>query len=152
MKNLFFPFLAFIILSSCISTEDKMKEARKEILSTDRAFSAMSSEKGTHAAFLHYAAYDVIKLQDGRFPIIGKDALRESFQSSSDSGFRMTWIPVKAEVSRSGDLGYTFGDWELYDFANQEIRYGNYVSIWRKEKDGSWRWVLDAGNSTPHPE
>jgi len=152
MKKLLFVLLVSIILISCSSTEDNMKEARKEILSTDRAFSAMSEEKGANAAFFHYAANNMIKLQDGQFPVIGKESLRESFQSAPDSGFRLTWVPIKAEVSRSGDLGYTFGDWELYDFSNQEIRYGNYVSIWRKEKDGSWRWILDAGNSTPRPE
>ena len=152
MKKLIFFLLSSIILFSCSSSGDKMKEARKEILSTDRAFSAMSAEEGANRAFFHYAANDMIKLQDGQFPIIGKEALRESFQAAPDSGFRLTWSPVKAEVSRSGDLGYTFGEWELYDFAHQQIRYGNYVSIWRKESDGSWRWVMDAGATTPRPE
>ena len=152
MKNLFFLLSAFVILASCTSSQDRKKEARKEVLSTDRAFSAMSAEKGTHAAFLHYAANDVIKLQEGRFPVIGIDALRESFQSVPDDGFRLTWVPAKAEVSQSGDLGYTFGSYELYDFAHSEIRYGNYITIWRKDKDGAWRWVLDGGNSTPPPE
>lgn len=131
--------------------DERMKEARKEVLSTDRAFSAMSAEKGTNAAFLHYAATDAVKLQEGTFPVIGLNALRESFQSVSDSGFRLTWEPVKTEVSQSCDMAFTFGNYELEDFTRRQIRYGNYVTIWRKQKDGSWRWVLDAGNSTPRP-
>ncbi|MFH1160316.1 MAG: hypothetical protein V1733_05140 [bacterium] len=145
-------FFSLIILISCTSREEKVKEAKKEILSTDRAFSAMSSEKGMHAAFLHYAANDVVKLQDGQFPVIGLEALRESFEGVPDSIFRLTWEPVKAEVSQSGDLGYTFGNWELYDFPRGMIRYGNYITIWRKQKDGTWRWILDGGNTTPRPE
>jgi ketosteroid isomerase-like protein len=66
--------------------------------------------------------------------------------------FRLTWEPVKVEVSISGDLGYTFGNWELYDYQRGKIRYGNYITIWRKQKDGTWRWVLDGGNTTPRPE
>ncbi len=148
-KLVFFPL---IILLSCTSQEEKVKEAKKEILNTDRAFSAMSSEMGMHEAFLHYAAKDAVKLQDGQFPVIGLEALRENFEGVSDSNFRLTWEPVKAEVSQSGDLGYTFGNWELDDFQRRAIRYGNYITIWRKQKDGTWRWILDGGNTTPRPE
>ncbi|TSA26046.1 MAG: hypothetical protein D4R67_08765 [Bacteroidetes bacterium] len=149
-KLLLFPLIGLMI--ACTSLEERQKETRKEILSTDRAFSARSAEKGMHDAFLFYAADDLVKLQEGRFPIIGKDALARAFEGKSDSLFRLTWEPVKAEVSNSGDLGYTFGNYELYDFLRNEIYYGNYYTVWRKEKDGTWRWVLDGGNSTPRPE
>lgn len=139
-------------LAACSSSEDRQKEARKEILSTDRAFSAMSADQGMKAAFLHYAAPDMVKLQEGRFPVIGKEALQRDFAAVTDTMFRLTWRPVKAEVSKSCDLGYTFGNYELYDFSREGIRYGNYFTVWRKEKDGTWRWVLDGGNSTPRPE
>ncbi|MBL7137657.1 MAG: hypothetical protein ISS17_02645 [Bacteroidales bacterium] len=148
-KLLVFILIGFV---ACTSSEDRMKEARKEILSTDRAFSARSAEKGMNEAFLHYAANDMVKLQEGRFPVIGKEELRNTFAGVPDSIYRLTWEPVKAEVSKSGDLGYTFGNYELYDFTRREIRYGNYFTVWRKEKDGTWRWVLDGGNATPRPE
>jgi len=145
-------FLLTVALLSCTSTEDKTKESKKELLSTDRAFSALSAEKGMNEAFLFYAASDLIKMQEGRFPVIGKEDLINSLADSPDSIYRLTWEPVKAEVSRSGDLGYTFGNWELVDFNRETIRYGNYITIWRKQKDGTWRWVLDGGNTTPRPE
>jgi len=102
-------------------------------------------------AFLFYGASDLVKLQDGQFPVIGKEALSITFNEVSDTMYRLTWQPQKAEVSESCDLGYTYGDYELYDFARNEIRYGNYFTVWRKEKDGTWRWVLDGGNTTPRP-
>lgn len=139
-------------LAACNSSEERQKEARKEILSTDRAFSAMSADNGMHEAFLHYAASDLVKLQEGQFPVIGKEALQNAFAGVADTMFRLTWTPVKADVSRSCDLGYTFGNYELYDFRHGEIRHGNYITVWRKEKDGTWRWVLDGGNSTPRPQ
>jgi ketosteroid isomerase-like protein len=138
-------------LAACNSTEDRQKEAKKEILSTDRAFSARSADKGMQEAFLFYGASDLVKLQDGQFPVIGKEALSITFNEVSDTMYRLTWQPQKAEVSESCDLGYTYGDYELYDFARNEIRYGNYFTVWRKEKDGTWRWVLDGGNTTPRP-
>lgn len=150
MKKLLVILLAG--LTACGPSEERQKETKKEILSTDRAFSARSADKGMHEAFLYYAASDMVKLQEGRFPVIGKEELRNTFAGVSDSLFRLTWEPVKAEVSKSCDLGYTFGNWELYDFKRGEIRYGNYFTVWRKEKDGTWRWVLDGGNSTPRPQ
>jgi hypothetical protein len=32
-----------------------------------------------------------------------------------------------------------------------EKRYGNYMSVWKKQDDGSWKFVLDGGNTTPPP-
>lgn len=146
-----FLFILLIGITACHSAEERQKEARKEVLSTDRAFSARSAEKGMHDAFLFYAAPDMVKLQEGRYPVIGKENLRNSFLGVNDSLFRLTWEPIKAEVSKSCDLGYTFGNYEIYDYRRDETRYGNYFTVWRKEKDGTWRWVLDGGNSTPRP-
>ena len=150
MKKLLIVLL--IGLAACSSSEDRQKEARKEMLSTDRAFSALSAEKGMQEAFLYYAANDLVKLQEGRFPVIGKEALRNSFEGVFDSMYRLTWVPVMAEMSISCDLGYAFGNYELYDFTRGEVRFGNYFTVWKKENDGTWRWVLDGGNSTPMPE
>ncbi|MEI7727400.1 MAG: hypothetical protein WCK09_19985, partial [Bacteroidota bacterium] len=66
-------------------------------------------------------------------------------------GMILKWVPVKAEISQSNDLGYTFGNWELYLKSKDTTMYGNYVSIWEKQEDGSWKYVLDAGSNTPKP-
>lgn len=146
------PVFLVTLTVACTSSEERQKEARKEMLSTDRAFSARSAEKGMKEAFLYYAADDLVKMREGRFPVIGKEALVSEFEDFSDSLFRLTWEPVKAEVCQSGELGYTFGNYELYDYIRKEIRYGNYMTVWRKGNDGKWRWVVDNGNSTPRPE
>lgn len=150
MKKLL--LLLLVVLTACSSSEERQKEARKEILSTDRAFSALSADNGMQEAFLYYAAPDMVKLQDGKFPIIGKEELINAFAGTADTMYRLTWQPVKAEVSKSSDLGYTFGNYELYDLTRGEIRYGNYLTVWKKMSDGTWRWVIDGGNSTPRPE
>jgi ketosteroid isomerase-like protein len=44
----------------------------------------------------------------------------------------------------SGDLGYTY---ELFTVtAKDTTMQGTYVSIWKKQKDGNWKFVLDTGN------
>jgi ketosteroid isomerase-like protein len=63
---------------------------------------------------------------------------------------------VKADISSSGDLGYTFGNWQIFvkggPTSKDTTIYGNYISIWKKQADGSWKYELDGGNVTPKPE
>jgi ketosteroid isomerase-like protein len=30
--------------------------------------------------------------------------------------------------------------------------YGKYATLWKKQKDGSWKVVMDMGNSSPAPK
>jgi ketosteroid isomerase-like protein len=66
----------------------------------------------------------------------------------------LTWAPVKAEMAGSGDMGYTYGNYVLRSKDKDGkivARYGKYTSIWKKQKDGSWKVALDMGNSSPGP-
>jgi ketosteroid isomerase-like protein len=129
------------------------KEHEQEVESlrqTELAFSKMCGEKGMKESFLFYADENVIKPQEERFPIIGKDSLAASFSRRPKETFRLEWYPVRVEVSNSGDLGYTFGNWTLTT-SKSEKNYGNYATVWKRQPDGSWKFVLDTGNSTPPP-
>lgn len=118
------------------------------LIKADEAFNTMSQEKGFRNAFLFYAADSVIKMNNKALPVIGKPAL-EQWLLTQDAKSPLQWKPVKAEISVGGDLGYTFGVWKLP--AKDTTYYGNYVTIWKKQKDGSWKYVLDTGTSTPKP-
>jgi ketosteroid isomerase-like protein len=141
--------LAALILLGCCH---KQKTDPSVLITTDKAFSQMSVEKGLNAAFIYYADDSVVKVRDGNFPLIGKDTMAKIYLCRPDSGMILKWKPVKAEISQSDDLGYTFGDWELYLKAKDTTMYGNYISIWKKQPDGTWKYVLDAGSNTPRPE
>jgi len=82
-----------------------------------------------------------------------KDAMRK--QPPWPEGTSLTWTPIKAEMAASGDLGYTYGNY-IYTAKNKEGKlvtsYGKYTSIWKKQKDGQWKVVVDVGNSSPSPK
>ena len=82
-------------------------------------------------------------------PILGKEALKKEWASASGSK-EISWKPFRAEASRSGELGYTFGIWKLV--TPDTSYYGNYFTAWKKGVDGSWKWVVDGGNNTPVPQ
>lgn len=147
-KSILFVFLLLLLITSCKHQEDR-ETAKKELFKTDRDFSQMSMEKGRNAAFLFYAADEVIMMRDGQVPLFGIKELDKSLEGVRDKQIRLQWIPLKADVS--GNLGYTFGKWELRITGKDTVQYGTYVTVWKKQDNGRWQYVLDAGNNTPRP-
>jgi ketosteroid isomerase-like protein len=86
----------------------------------------------------------------------GKEAARKSWtESFARPGFAISWKVNKVEAS-GGDLAYSVGAYEesVDDAKGKPISdRGKYVTIWKKQADGSWKVVLDAFNSDlPKPE
>jgi ketosteroid isomerase-like protein len=145
MARLFFSTICISILFIAFSCSSKNYPAAnpQAIMDADIAFSDMSKEKGMKAAFLQYIDENGVLLRQRNYPIVGNAAV-EYLKKQNDSGFILTWVPEAAELAKSGDLGYTYG---LYTLVTQDTTmHGTYVSIWKKQKDGSWKFVLDTGN------
>jgi ketosteroid isomerase-like protein len=66
----------------------------------------------------------------------------------TDRSLFLKWRPTQVEVSSSGDLGYSIGDYERMSKdaqGNPTSVTGNYISIWRRKPDGKWKIVVDIG-------
>ena len=67
-------------------------------------------------------------------------------------GPTLTWTPIKGEVIGAGDVGYTTGR-SLFrqKSADGKVteRRGQYLTVWRKQADGSWKVVFDTGSTLP---
>ena len=147
MHKIRFIIGIFLVLSACKQIENTKTEEQK-IIETDIAFSDMSLEKGMNIAFANYAATDGVILRDNSNPIIGRDSIIKLF-SEPDSLFKLSWHPDLVVVAKSADLGYTYGKWNLEINNNDTIHYSNgyYVSIWKKDENNNWKYVLDVGTS-----
>jgi len=104
------------------------------------------------AGFASWFADDGVTLGNGVAPSIGKDAIAKSAKWLAKD-YQLTWTPTDAKMSPSGDIGYTWGHFEGKSKdanGNPVTNSGRYITIWRREKDGSWKVVLDAGaNDAP---
>ena len=138
-------FLLCLILVACSHGGENIELQKQMVMKTDQDFSQMSIEKGMNAAFKFYAADEVVLMRDGAEPLYGKNELTKHLDKAQDGSFQLTWVPIKADVS--GEIGYTFGKWNLKDKASGTSESGVYVTIWKKQKDGTWRYVLDGGNT-----
>ncbi len=147
-------FVFIIVLLATLSCAKKTTDRSIGILlQTDRDFSALSVREGMFSAFLSYIADDGVMLRDGAFPSKGKEALRKRFEGKSDSSFVLNWEPIYEKISESGDLGYTYGIHTSTDKATGEVSKGTYVTIWQRQPDGKWKFVLDTGTQgLPLPE
>ena len=146
MKNI---LLLLILFSSCTASQtDMSKQAASEILNADKAMSDLAVKNGFHLTLLQFADDSVVKPQEGELPVIGKSNL-EKYWAAKDEVKTISWAPFKAEASKSGDLGYSLGNWK---YVGKDSTYnGNYYTIWKKQADGKWKFVVDGGNNTPVP-
>ena len=144
--------LALTLCLSAASSSTKQKTAKGEALlrQLEAEFAADVAQHGHDAFVSHFAEEGVEVVDGGGFN--NKDAMRK--QSAWPDGTTLTWTPIKAEMASSGDLGYTYGNY-IYTAKNKEGKtvtsYGKYTSIWKKQKDGQWKVVVDVGNSSPDP-
>jgi ketosteroid isomerase-like protein len=58
----------------------------------------------------------------------------------------MTWEPKGANVALSGEMGYTYGVYSVKPNDKDTVLYGTYVSIWKQQTDGKWKFVLQSQN------
>jgi len=116
-------------------------------------FVKTTAEKGLDG-FMSYFAEDGAELVDGGGIVTGKENIRQALGPWGPDQ-SLTWTPVKAEMAASGDLGYTYGTYVFKDKGKDGkliTAYGKYATVWKKQKDGSWKVVMDMGNSAPAPK
>ena len=136
--------IIFVILAAGLSA--CVKPTPEDLINLDKEFSELSREKGMKYAFLEYAADSAVLLQSNVMPVVGKAAIYAAFETFSDTGFTLTWEPLDADMSKSDDLGYTYGLYTSFIKADNSLTRGKYVTIWKRQPDESWKYVLDGGN------
>lgn len=142
MQKTFLLVCLVLALFSC--SENKPVADPQVLADADIAFSDYSARHGIQKAFIEFADDSVVILKPKRMPIIGKQSLIESYAGKSDSGVVLTWKPEKALIAISGELGYTYGFWTF--IAAGDTTQGSYLTIWKKDASGHWKYIADTGN------
>jgi ketosteroid isomerase-like protein len=132
--------------------QSTLQSGNQAIIQTDLEFAKMASDSGIAQAFAFYAADSATILRRNSLPIIGREAIRALYSDST--GATLRWAPFYADVAASNDLGYTLGKSQFVykdSTGAEKISYGMYVTIWKKQPDGVWKYVLDSGVTIPAP-
>ena len=131
-------------------TDTTMKPGKMLLYDLEARFAKDVLEQGG-AGFAAWFADDGVALGNGAAPLIGKVAIAKSANWSARD-YQLTWTPTDAMMGPSGDMGYTWGHYEGRSKdanGNPVLTGGRYITMWRKEPDGSWKVVLDAGANDP---
>ena len=123
-----------------------------QLMEADRTFASEVATRGVDA-WVEAFADDGAMLQPGA-EVRGHGAIREAMAGAfANPGFSLTWDPTHAEISSSGDLGYTIGRYVSTTPGpdGPVTSQGAYTTVWRREPAGDWKVVLDLGVPDPPP-
>jgi len=121
------------------------------LLEADRNWAQTYATSDNPAVAFMESLADDVSLLAPEMPLVkGKDAFGGVFeQLESLPGFQLTWTPSTAEVSSGADLGFTIGSYFMKvdgPDGNPALVEGKYLTVWRKQADGSWKVTADMFN------
>lgn len=126
------------------------EDAAARIRAVDSLFSDLADRMGTAYAFSNTVArYGAVF--GGTRLVVGPEAVNE-FYTLQSGATALTWRPVYGLVSGSGDLGFTIGEYIATGRGPSGAavqRFGKYLTVWQRQSDGSWKFVVDGENATP---
>ena len=132
-----------LLASSCATSEtahDNEPVSAGPVIAAERAFAARHRSVSVKQAFAEYAAPDGIALTpEGTKNVL---AFIATWPDRDNKGF-IQWWPDLAGIARSGELGFTTGP---ASYGGGQ-RYSNYFTIWKKQPDGRWKWLIDQGTN-----
>jgi uncharacterized protein (TIGR02246 family) len=120
----------------------------REVMEADRAFAEATAARGAEGWASFFTPDGRMYRQRGY--VDGRDSIRAAIAPAfADTTSALRWAPDTAVVAASGDLAYTLGHWESVartPTGDSVVARGNYVTIWRRQPDGSWKAAVDIGN------
>jgi ketosteroid isomerase-like protein len=129
---------------------EPLQVALEQMIETERMFAARALVVGWKQAFLEYFALDAVGFAEGNVGL-AKDQVAKSPDPPKD--LQLMWEPRYGDVSANGELGYLTGPVRsiLPSRDGGRPRHSNYASIWKRQRDGSFKVVMDVGIPTPGP-
>ncbi len=146
LKSAFYILIAIIFYNCDVNVKTNSSELNKQqVLETEKEFEKMTAQKGWAESFSHFAD-DSAVLQSEEGIIKGKSAIKAHYSNSKYKDVSLQWDADFVEVAASGDLAYTYGKYTFtaMDTAGKQIdNKGIFHTVWKKQKDGSWKYVWD---------
>lgn len=122
---------------------DGAATARASLLEADRQLNAEIGTTGAAAAYAGRMKRDSRLHRNGVVPVVGGEAIA-AWLAARAAGMQAE--SGAADVSRAGDLGYSYGTYRLGDEGGEA---GPYVRIWARDETGRWLLMADVAHPAP---
>ena len=141
-------------LISCAHTANNAGNALQAIEAADTALQKAVADKDLERIVSFYAE-DAVLLPTAEPIVFGRSAIRQEWQHIlSIPNFQSQSARTKVDVSSAGDMAYTMGTYlatMLGEDGKPATEPGKWLSVWRRQADGSWRIVVDTYNTDIPP-
>ena len=146
MRKLFLAVLLLASVTFLALPADRTADLKK----ADQDWNQAAQSKNVDQ-FMRFVGEDAYACGlDGKWAH-GKAAIADEWkQLLADPSFKLSWTAESAEVSKSGDVGYTRGSFSGGQGNNTFS--GSYATVWKKDKDGKWRVAVDIASAAPPPQ
>jgi len=109
------------------------------VVATELAFARAAQDKGQWAAFRQYAADDAVMFTPQLTPA------KAWLKGRAEPPVAVKWQPYEVWMSCDGSLAVTKGAWQRPE------NVGYFTTVWRRQKNGTYKWILDQGDSLKQP-
>lgn len=106
------------------------------VFAAEIAFNRLAQAKGQWTAFRETAAEDAVMFVPQRV------RAKQWLKGRADPPQPVSWTPSAIAVSCDGNLAVSTGNWQRPDGT-----VGYFTTLWRRDKRGAWRWILDHGDT-----
>jgi uncharacterized protein (TIGR02246 family) len=144
------PAIAAFAGACAAAPPDTRVQDEATIRAAEAAWSGAAHSKDIEKTVSYYAA-DAIALPPNEPQANGPAEIRKMWESMLNApGMNLTWQTAKVDISRSGDVAYSNGTYQMTMTGadgKPAADHGKYVTIWKKQSDGNWKSVVDIFNS-----
>ncbi|MDT8070189.1 MAG: nuclear transport factor 2 family protein [Terriglobia bacterium] len=147
MRRIILAVMLCGFAGSTLAQSDSVKQA---LLKADRDFNQATQEHRLDG-WMQYMDENGVVQRDK--PVVGTEAVRAALKDQwADPNFHLAWNPDEAYAMPGNRMGYTRGHWTLTtkDKEGKSLKMtGQYLTIWRQNKEGDWKIIWDGGSADP---
>jgi len=141
---------AALVMAVSARAAQEMDAAAKALVRLDEEWSAAAGRRDVEKVASFYAE-DAVAYPPNEPAAVGRDAAKKVWAAYlADESYQISWKATRAEVCKSGELGFTSGTYEdsfkAPDGATVRGK-GKFLCVWKKQSDGSWKAVHDMWNA-----
>jgi ketosteroid isomerase-like protein len=142
------PMICALALTTAAAGQTDIPSALLKMADAERAFAQRARDTTVSQAFIDFFADESVAFEPEPVPARESLRKRQAAAKPQPPGFQLLWEPRLGDVAASGDLGYLTGPAE-YINPGRPNNYTTYFSVWKRQRDGEFRVILDIGIQTP---
>jgi uncharacterized protein (TIGR02246 family) len=151
-RSLFACIGLFVLTTACTRTVPDTRDADiKAVKDVEAAWVKDAATKDVDK-YAGYYSDDASVLMPNAPIINGRDNIKAALKPMlADPNFALTFQSTRAEASKGGDFVYTVGTYSMTRSGPKNktavTDKGKYLTVFKKQADGSWKAVADMINS-----